>query len=80
MRKRRTRTGAELDCCWLDGGHQDDVEVKYGDAPGMTPSMLTACTDLKLRRLLVLYPDEHTYELTSKISVMPLSRALQELS
>jgi hypothetical protein len=67
-----THTGAELDLLFMKGGRRYGVEVKYQDAPRLTPSMRTALADLKLQHLTVLYPGDVRYELESRVSVVPL--------
>ena len=68
-----THNGAELDLFMLKAGKRIGVECKRMDAPKMTPSMRTALTDLKLDRLLVIYPGEQAYPLAEQVHVMPLS-------
>ncbi|OGK76023.1 MAG: hypothetical protein A2X53_10845, partial [Candidatus Rokubacteria bacterium GWA2_70_23] len=53
-----THTGAELDLLLFVGGRRYGVEVKFQDAPRLTPSMRIALEDLGLRRLSVLYPGD----------------------
>jgi len=53
-----THQGAELDLLMLKHGRRIGVEIKRTDAPRLTPSMRIAMTDLKLERLLVIYPGE----------------------
>jgi hypothetical protein len=74
-----TQSGAELDLLLTLGGRRYGVEVKYGDAPGITKSMRIAMEDLSLSRLFVVYPGAEPYELDSKISVLPLARLLPVL-
>ncbi len=69
-----THTGAELDLLLIKGGRRYGVEVKYQDAPRLTPSMRAALADLKLQRLTVLYPGEVRYELQPRVSVVPLAQ------
>lgn len=51
-----TQGGAELDLLVFHQGRRLGFEFKFGDAPGLTRSMHTARHDLKLHRLLVVYP------------------------
>ncbi len=69
----RTHAGAELDLLMIKYGHRIGVEVKRVDAPTLTTSMRIAMTDLKLERLLVLYPGHRQYSLAPGIEVMPAS-------
>jgi len=75
----RTQAGAELDMLLMHRGRRIGIEVKYGDAPSLTPSMRTAYADLSLHRLLVVYPGTKRYELADKIEVFSLSDAVREL-
>lgn len=66
-----THAGAELDLLMIKHGHRIGVEIKRADAPVLTPSMRIAMHDLKLDRLLVLYPGNRSYSLASGIDVVP---------
>lgn len=66
-----THTGAELDLLLLKGGRRYGVEVKRQDAPRLTPSMRVALDDLKLARLMVLYPGTRRYDLADRVVVVP---------
>jgi predicted AAA+ superfamily ATPase len=74
-----TQSGAELDLLVTVGGKPYGVEIKYSDAPGMTKSMHIAIDDLKLSRLLVVYPGSESYPLNEKTLVVPLARLRAEL-
>lgn len=67
-----THAGAELDLFWQHGGKNWGVEFKYGDAPGMTPSMKVAVCDLALERLWVVYPGSRSYPLDKRVHVLPI--------
>jgi hypothetical protein len=43
------------------------------DAPMLTPSMQIALRDLKLDRLIVVYPGERRYRLAERVEVVPLT-------
>jgi predicted AAA+ superfamily ATPase len=75
-----TQSGAELDLLVMAGGEPCGIEIKYADAPGMTKSMHIALDDLRLRRLLVVYPGSESYALNPKTLVVPLGRLRAELS
>lgn len=75
----RTQAGAELDLLLMRRGQRWGVEVKYADAPRLTPSMTTARDDLKLHRLLVVYPGERSYRLAPKVEAMPMQAAAELL-
>lgn len=66
-----THAGAEFDLLMVKHGHRVGVEIKHADAPSLTPSMRIAMNDLRLDRLLVLYPGNRTYSLASGIDVVP---------
>lgn len=75
-----THAGAEIDLLLFKDGRRIGVEIKRADAPRMTPSMRIALTDLKLERLIVVYPGEQCYALTEKVDVLPLSVVMTEES
>ncbi len=75
-----TQSGAELDLLLTLGGARYGVEIKYGDAPGITKSMRIALEDLDLRHLYVVYPGSKTYALDKKITVIPLESIHQRLA
>ncbi|MEE9910594.1 MAG: ATP-binding protein [Deltaproteobacteria bacterium] len=68
-----THAGAELDLMLLKGDKRIGVEIKRADAPGLTPSMRTAMSDLGLNKLFVIYPGTKPYTLSRNIEVLPLS-------
>ena len=69
-----THQGAEIDLIFFKNGRMYGVEVKYADAPGMTPSLRIALEDLKLEHIAVIYPGEKRYGLHKKISVIPFEQ------
>lgn len=69
-----THQGAELDLLLLKGGRRFGVEIKFQDAPRLTPSMRVALEDLRLERLTVLYPGSQPYDLAPRVHVMPLGQ------
>jgi hypothetical protein len=75
----RTQAGAELDLLLFIKGRRVGIEIKRADAPAMTPSMASALQDLKLDRLLVVYPGSARYALGKRIEVLPLTECLAEL-
>ena len=68
-----THQGAELDLLLFHGGKRIGIEIKRADAPVITKSMQIALTDLKLDRLLVLYPGEKAYTLGERVDVLPVA-------
>lgn len=69
-----THTGAEIDLFWQHAGKNYGIEVKYADAPKLTPSMKSALQDLSLAHLWVLYPGDRAYPLTETITVLPVTQ------
>jgi len=74
-----TQSGAELDLLLFAGGARYGVEVKYGDAPGITKSMRIALDDLELGHLFVVYPGPEAYELDKRITALPLEQIITRL-
>ena len=68
-----THQGAEIDLVLFKHGRRIGVECKRSDAPGLTPSMRTALVDLKLDRLVVVYPGDRGYALADQVQVIPLA-------
>ena len=71
-----THGGAELDLLLLENGKRLGFEIKYSDAPRMTPSMKIAMKALGLHRLTVLYPGSRSYSLAERIEVVPAQELL----
>ncbi|NGZ11832.1 MAG: ATP-binding protein [Nitrospira sp. LK70] len=67
-----THQGAEIDLVLFKHGRRVGVECKRMDAPIMTPSMRIALSDLRLDRLVVVYPGNHRYALAARVNVIPL--------
>lgn len=72
-----THQGAELDLLLFKHRRRVGVEIKRADAPKLTPSMRIALTDLRLDRLLVIYPGDKPYRLAPKVEVVPASGAAE---
>ena len=68
-----THNGAGLDLLLFRRGRRFGVECKRADAPRLTPSMRIAMDDLRLERLLVLYPGDRRYTLAKGIEAVPLA-------
>ncbi|NOU36370.1 MAG: hypothetical protein HOO88_06335 [Kiritimatiellaceae bacterium] len=68
-----THSGAEVGLFWQAKGQNWAVEVKYGSAPRLTPSMKSATTDLDMAHLWVVYPGEKSYLLAERVSTLPVS-------
>jgi len=69
-----THQGAELDLLMFKHGRRVGVEFKLADAPRLSASMRIAMTDLKLDRLLVVYPGSKPYNLAPSVDVVPARR------
>jgi hypothetical protein len=67
-----TPAGAELDLLVFIRGRRIGFEVKYSDAPRATKSMAIACQDLRLDRLLVVYPGETSYSIRPGLDVVAI--------
>jgi hypothetical protein len=68
-----THSGAEVDLFWQEHGKNWALEVKYADAPRLTPSMTSAMKELDLAHLWVLYPGDRAYPLAANASTLPLA-------
>ena len=68
-----THQGAELDLLLLKDGRRLGLEMKRTDAPTLTPSMRIALEDLRLERLVVVYPGVRRYPLAERVEAVPIS-------
>lgn len=68
-----THTGAELDLLLFRGRRRYGIEIKFQDAPHMTPSMRIALEDLSLESITVLYPGALRYALAEQVEVVPVA-------
>ena len=66
-------TGGELDMVFQRRGRLHGVELKFQDAPRMTPSVHSALEELKLAHLWVVYPGNESYSLAKNVRVIPLT-------
>lgn len=62
-----THNQAELDLLIVQDGRRIGYEVKYTDAPRLTPSMRIASRDLKLDELTVLFPGNQSFPLAERV-------------
>jgi len=74
-----TYSGAELDLLIVRGGLRLGFEIKRTSAPRATPSMRSALSDLKLRRLDVIHAGEQTFPLEKNIRAVAITRLLDDL-
>jgi hypothetical protein len=56
----------------LSSDKRTGVEIKRVDAPKLTLSMKPAMNDLKLDRLVVVYPGEKAFSFGERVDVLPL--------
>ncbi len=68
-----TQAHAELDLLIMKNNKRIGFELKYTDAPKITKSMTIALEDLKLDHLIVVYPGNVDFPLSTNISVYGLS-------
>ena len=66
-------SGAELDLLIVKDGRRMGFEIKFSDAPGVTASMRTALSDLKLDSLTVVYPGDRAFRLAPRIEARGLA-------
>jgi len=71
-----THQGAEMDLVFNKGGQMFGAEIKRTDAPTMTPSMRMALEDLKLERIIVIYPGKKRYSIHKQVEVLPFSEII----
>ena len=66
-------TGGEVDLVFNKNGKLFGVEVKYTQAPALTPSMRFAMQELSLKHLWVVYPGKESYPLSRNVTVVSLA-------
>ncbi len=74
-----THTGAELDLLVVDGTRRLGFEIKRTTAPGLTPSMRHALSDLGLARLDVLHAGAETFPLAPSVRAVAAHRLLEDV-
>ena len=74
-----THAGAELDLLVVRGPRRLGFEIKRTAAPRITPSMRSALSDLKLRRLDVIHAGERTFAMDAKVRAVAFSRLLDHV-
>ncbi|MFH1981945.1 MAG: ATP-binding protein [Pseudomonadota bacterium] len=67
-----THQGAEIDLILRRGSSLIGVECKRTDTPRITPSIRIALEDLKLERVIVLYPGGKRFPLADQVDAVPL--------
>ncbi|MBU0503744.1 MAG: ATP-binding protein [Candidatus Omnitrophota bacterium] len=66
-------SAAELDLVFEKKGKLYGIEMKYAQAPTLTPSMRSGLRELSLKHLWVIYPGKEEYPLGRNVTVVPLS-------
>lgn len=74
-----THAGAELDLLIVRGRKRFGFELKRTAAPKLTSSIRTALEDLRLDRVDVIYPGEHTFPLAERVRAVALRRLYEDL-
>lgn len=67
-----THAGAELDLVFQFQGQRYGMEIKFNEAPSLTPSMRIAASELALDHLWIIYPGNETYPVAKNITTLPL--------
>lgn len=68
----KTHSGAEVDLFFIYNGRRYGIECKFSEAPKTSRSMHQVIEGLDLNHLWVVYPGEHAYPISNRISVCPL--------
>jgi len=68
-----TQQGAEIDLLVDIDGEMLGIECMRTDTPKITKSMRIACEDLQLSKLIVVYPGDKRFALSSEIEAVPLA-------
>lgn len=74
-----THTGAELDLLIVDGTRRLGFEIKRTTAPGLTPSIRHALSDLSLTRLDVVHAGAETFPLAPSVRAVAAHRLLEDV-
>ncbi len=72
-------TGGELDLLIVRGQHRRGFEFKRTDSPRPTRAMHSALESLKLDRIDVVHPGQHTFAMNEKMRAVALSRLFEDL-
>ena len=67
-----THAGAELDLVFQSGENRYGIEIKFNEAPTLTPSMRIASLELSLEHLWIVFPGNETYPIMKKITSLPV--------
>lgn len=74
-----THGGAELDLLVVRGRKRWGFEIKRTSTPGITPSMRTGMSDLKLQRLFVVHAGPSSFDLAENLRAIAISDLLEEI-
>jgi hypothetical protein len=74
-----THAGAELDLLVVANGKRRGFEVKYTDAPSITPSIRSALLDLRVDSIDVIHAGKDTYPLADRVRAVALERITRDL-
>lgn len=74
-----THSGAEIDLLLLKNRKMVGIECKRADAPGITPSMQVVLKDLPVEQILVVYPGNKSYKLSSQIRAIAFNDTIGQL-
>lgn len=74
-----THAGAELDLLVVRGMTRLGFEVKRTVSPRLTPSMRTALSDLKLKRLDVIHAGDQTFPMAERVRAVAFGRMLKDI-
>lgn len=66
-----THAGAELDLVFQSRGNRYGIEIKFNEAPTLTPSMRIVLPELSLEHLWIIYPGNEIYPVMKKITALP---------
>jgi hypothetical protein len=67
-----THAGAELDLVFQFRGKRYGMEIKFNEAPSLTPSMRIAASELALDHLWIVFPGSETYPVAKNITTLPI--------
>jgi len=72
-----TYSEAELDLFFILNGKRWGIEFKFSEAPTSTRSMRIAIENLKLHKLLIVYPGDTAYPIDEHIAVCPIDHVFR---
>jgi predicted AAA+ superfamily ATPase len=70
----RTSAGAEVDLLLVPrGGAPIAVEIKHSLSPKVSNGLRSVMADLKCERGYIVYPGTETYQMTQRITALPVT-------